>query len=114
MTRKQLVRKVASLIQPKTFKTRIGPSNYIHVTIQWLSDTHPEIININPPGWENCIFAEDMKDNFFKINLSKFREFDKQVQLVCEESDKQAKENHTNGFYYFEQILSEAEDLNNE
>lgn len=112
MTRKQLVRKIASLLEPRTFKVRIGPCNYIWITAEWCSDIHPEITKVEPKDWAESILIEDLPaDGLFALNLSKLKEFDEEIMAACAESDRQAK-TKAEAAEYFDNILEEAEAIN--
>lgn len=107
MTRKQLIKKIASLIPMRRFKIKISTGFSIIIQAEWVSWTHATIISPNFDFPENPQILRNSK----AIDWSKLIAYDDEIIAACKESDRQAKEIKMNKHEYFEDLLLEAEEI---
>ena len=107
MTRSQLVKKVASLIEGRLIKILIGPRIYLEATLVWNSWNYADLEDYH-------IIYPDGKIDFSVKNTKKpdwspLAKINKEIKAVCNESDRQAKAAKVDKSDYFSDILAEAE-----
>ena len=114
MTRKQLVKKICSLLKQREYKIKVGPREYIFITVQWLSDVYSEIVDIKySSSWRGLtlnrltVVTGDLPITYLKLDISKWKKFDNQIKDACAESDRQAKAAKINKYVYFQDVLLE-------